>query len=512
LKSSGEEQVLQQSEETADYEVEFEEIDGQWTASLSINGDYLSSLGFNQSEVSELQKLIGELFLKSQVKFCKGQTSPTCFPEMLSFLQVLNINIQNIAKTGSTHPAMWDDDAHQDIDHLVPHNYKWHPIVGGSLDGVVDATTSIPVLIYTAGEVMLDEEKQQAFVGMFSKEGWHQLVEGIFSSIATTLSDEDKIEHAVSKASIELALAYYIALGKAAEGIKEALENALGLAKKIEKSPNLQRYLKKIVKDNPDPVKAKRLEALLEIIQSSDLEKILAKLDNSQIDDFIADISGDATLARKFASEELSVDAWKRAHDLFPSGSKFITDIPTLERISKLSSEGSTFRTKLGSDWSKALDDILKNASDLKCSSCGNAGRVGRSSMDQYLDDVDHFVSNFTVTSGGKGETFFNWMRNSTNPTPGQLDELHQTIRDFAKREIKESQVEGLGKQFPVGTKRYDLRRVGDKYTEYKNKDFVGSPLTAGSDDVDQFLNGYLKNVKSMNDLEWKAGYDKLKS
>jgi len=48
--------------------------------------------------------------------------------------------------------------------------------------------------------------------------------------------------------------------------------------------------------------------------------------------------------------------------------------------------------------------------------------------------------------------------------------------------------------------------------TAGKNKDFVGSPLTAGSDDVDQFINGYLKNVKSMDDLEWKAGFDKLKS
>ncbi|MFA0964006.1 hypothetical protein AB9P05_19520 [Roseivirga sp. BDSF3-8] len=183
-----------------------------------------------------------------------------------------------------------------------------------------------------------------------------------------------------------------------------------------------------------------------------------------------------------------------------------------MERVSKLATEGSAFRTKLGSNWSEALDDILKNAHDLKCSSCGNTGRVGRSSMDQYLDDVDYFISNFTVSTGGKGEVFYKWMRSTSNPTPGQLDELHQTIRDFAKRGIKESEVEGLGKQFPIGTKRYDLRRVGDKYTEYKNKDFVSSPLTAGSDDVDQFINGYLKNIKSLDDLEWKAGLDKLKN
>lgn len=231
-----------------------------------------------------------------------------------------------------------------------------------------------------------------------------------------------------------------------------------------------------------------------------------------KVDALLADVKANPKLSEAINATPNLIDGWERAFDVFPSGSKFITDVPTLQRITKFAAEGSAFRTKLGSNWSQALDDILKTASDLKCSTCGNAGRVGRSSMDRYLDDVEHFVANFTVTPGGKGEVFLNWMRGTTNPTSGQLDELHQTVRDFAKRGIKESDVEGLGKQFPVGTKKYDLRRVGDKYTEYKNKDFVNNPLTPGSDDVDQFINGYLKNVKSMDDLEWKAGFDKLKS
>ena len=204
------------------------------------------------------------------------------------------------------------------------------------------------------------------------------------------------------------------------------------------------------------------------------------------------------------------VNAWKHASDAFTDGSKFITDIPILDKISKLASEGSSFRTKLGNNWQEALDDILKNASDLKCSSCGNSGRIGRSSMDQYLDDVDHFIKNFDVSSGGKGEVFYNWMRNTTNPTSGQLDELHQTIRDFAKRGLKESDVVDIGKQFPIGTKKYDLQQIGGKFTEYKNKDFVTHPLIASSSDVDQFINGYLKNVDNLDKLEWKVGLEKL--
>src|SRR6056297_3002051 len=164
---------------------------------------------------------------------------------------------------------------------------------------------------------------------------------------------------------------------------------------------------------------------------------------------------------------------------------KFATDIPTLESVSKMIADGSSFRNKVGSNWEQVLDDIISKAKDGPCSSCGGTGRVGRTEMGAYLDDVDHFIKNFEITSGSKGETFYNWMRGTTNPNPGQLDELHQTLSDFAKRNIKEADVVGIGKQFPNGTKKYDLRRIGDKYTEYKNKDFVSSPLSANGSDVD---------------------------
>lgn len=173
--------------------------------------------------------------------------------------------------------------------------------------------------------------------------------------------------------------------------------------------------------------------------------------------------------------------------------------------------DGSSFRNKVGSNWEQVLDDIISKAKDSPCSSCGGTGRVGRTEMGAYLDDVDHFIKNFEITSGSKGETFYNWMRGTTNPNPGQLDELHQTLSDFAKRNIKEADVVGIGKQFPNGTKKYDLRRIGDKYTEYKNKDFVSSPLSANGSDVDQLINGYIKNISKIDDLEWKAGLAKLK-
>jgi len=246
------------------------------------------------------------------------------------------------------------------------------------------------------------------------------------------------------------------------------------------------------------------------------IEKVVSRLPKDKLADLIKDLDK-ADLAQLLAQKSELVEIWaltrKSIGNTTNGGfTKFAIDIPTLESIAAMAKEGSSFRNKLGSGWEDVLERIIKTAKQSPCSTCGADGLVGRTQMGQYLDDVNYFVSNFTVGSGSKGEAFFNWMRGVTNPTANQLDELHQTIRDFAKRGIQESEVEGLGRQFPIGSKRYDLRRVGEKYTEYKNKDFVTYPITASSDDVDQFINGYLKNIKSMDDFEWKAGFDKLKS
>ncbi len=485
LKSSDEEQVLPQSEDPADYEVEFEEIDGQWTASLSVSEDYLSSLGFSQSEVSELQQLLGELFLQSQVRFCQGEVSPDCFPEMLTFLQVLNINIQSIVQTGTTHAAMWDDKADQDIDHLVPHDYKWRPIVGGAIDGGVDAAASLPVLIYTAGDIMLDEEKQQGFINMFSREGMQQMIGGIFVGIDKTFSDQDKKEHAISKASVELALAYYVAAGKAAQGIKEALEKAGVLAKKLDKNPNLHYYLKKVVEDSPDPDLVKSLETVLETIESADLEKLLARLDKGQFDDFIKDLSGDASLARKFASEELSVDSWRLLDD---AGYAALKKNPvSLEKLSNLLKNPKLADAGLDENMVSRLIKGNKNA--------GGAAAA----LDDLTKGLDDLVSSGTkfedigklVTDLEKGGNFAEgagWIQRH----------LTSNVDDFAGKTLIFESVEKVGES----VRRVDVKMPDGNITKYFEFKSVGE--IPPSNFATQFVKDMqISDVSDLGQLKW---------
>lgn len=227
--------------------------------------------------------------------------------------------------------------------------------------------------------------------------------------------------------------------------------------------------------------------------------------------------SGEAgqELADALLRDPKLIDSYKLAYQVFPDGSKFLSDVPTLQQISKMSDPASGFRTKLGDNWQSEMKQILEKTTDLKCSSCGSQGRAGRSSIEIYLKDVEYFVSNFNIGEGGKGKNFYNWMKGGG--TDNQLDEVHQTIRDFANRNIKETDVVGLGQAFDVGKpdaakKEYDLLLVNGNYTEYKNVAFDKNPLTSSSQSVDQFIDGYLRNIQSLDKMQWKVSFGKLEA
>ncbi len=96
-------------------------------------------------------------------------------------------------------------------------------------------------------------------------------------------------------------------------------------------------------------------------------------------------------------------------------------------------------------------------------------------------------------------------------PTPGQMDEVHQTLVVLRRDGFTTNNVIDFGKQFPIGNKLYDIRKVGDLYHELKNKSFtLGGALETG--DIDQVINGYIKNINNMSEFKWEAGFSKIKS
>lgn len=113
---------------------------------------------------------------------------------------------QKIAKhvweEGTVNQSVWytEDEEHQ----LWPGYIQVDPFIGGLEDGIVDEIVGIPLAIKGIYEIVTEEEKRAALAGLFSKEGIQQLYQGLISSAEETLNDQEKTEHFVGVASVNV--------------------------------------------------------------------------------------------------------------------------------------------------------------------------------------------------------------------------------------------------------------------------------------------------------------------
>ena len=193
---------------------------------------------------------------------------------------------------------------------------------------------------------------------------------------------------------------------------------------------------------------------------------------------------------------------------------QFAVDPATLNKLADLMTSSSAFRTKLGATWKTSLEEILKTAKMSPCNTCGTAAgiSIGRSPMNEYLENVDYFVNNININT--KGEGMFNWMRGKTytgsEPIANQLDELHQTLEVLKRDGITNSDLVDLGKQFTDGTKKFDIRLSDNYFIELKNKVYTNIGITF--QDFDQVINGYFKNITNIDKFKWELKLSKNKS
>ncbi|MCV6629047.1 MAG: hypothetical protein OIF50_04220, partial [Flavobacteriaceae bacterium] len=116
---------------------------------------------------------------------------------------------------------------------------------------------------------------------------------------------------------------------------------------------------------------------------------------------------------KKALQQKNGIEAWKLIDKAIGNKTitKFAYDAKTLTKVAQMSDAKSNFRKALGVDWEKELQAILKNNSDLKCNACGNKGRSYRSSMDEFLEEIDYFVANFDIRHSNKGKKLFQWAK-----------------------------------------------------------------------------------------------------
>ena len=229
------------------------------------------------------------------------------------------------------------------------------------------------------------------------------------------------------------------------------------------------------------------------------------------------DITNNPDFASLIQEKPQLIPAWKLIRDAIPNiegTTQFALDPKTLEKVTEMLAEGSSFRNTFPETWQIELSTIIGKNNTLPCETCGTPGglTVSRYNMDIFLDQVIFFTGHYDVN--GVAQKFYNWLKrisadgSGTMNAPGNIEELYQTLYHLKSQGI--TNVVDFGSKFPQGPKEYDLFFGGTKYTELKNVDFVNSGISIETQD--QLIYGYFANIDNINDLQWIAHFKKLQA
>lgn len=179
-----------------------QEYEGKWDKEIKARGrDYkikniraevLADFESAETEHSFYQKFI--------------QSSKALFNDKIAGYAEAVLATQKIAKhvwaEGTINQSVWytPNEEHNQW----PNYVQVDPFIGGLEDGIVDEIVGIPLAIKGVYEIVTEEEKRAALAGLFSKEGIKNLYEGLLNSAEETLNDQEKTEHFVGVASVNV--------------------------------------------------------------------------------------------------------------------------------------------------------------------------------------------------------------------------------------------------------------------------------------------------------------------
>jgi len=364
---------------------------------IKISESYLRSLGARvpPSVWDELQRSMEKLLEDAALKLCNRGSGPDCIAKQLNLLQVLNLNLRSLATNNTIDPAMWNDGG---VRENLPTWAQWEAPGGGLVDGLVEESVGIVILVKTVGEIAIDTEKQKQIVKIFTREGITKLGESILEDLFKTLTDPKKRSYAVTKTGVAVVFLFYSLTSEAGKKLDDVLRKAEDLANKIDNAPNLRKQLTKVT-EAKDVSKIDRLSKLIDELGAEDLEKMLAKVDESSIENLLEDIHSTPALKNAFKGTPELVDSWKIVKDA-PEAVRKNTSV--LENISSLSAKTlngnplnvqKLFDNGLSSTLSKVSDadkvKILDRINQWDASKVDDlARRLGKDNYPALADDL----------------------------------------------------------------------------------------------------------------------------
>lgn len=205
---------------------------------------------------------------------------------------------------------------------------------------------------------------------------------------------------------------------------------------------------------------------------------------------------------------------YKNIYNARGANAAFRLDVSLLQKVAVLRKD-ATFMQRIGGEIE--LEKIINANVRARCKSCGNAGASYLKHIDEYLDDVQHFVNNYNDVEG-----FTNVLTDIKRINSSGSPNLNVEGTAFMLRLIKEKQTTFLGKitkfegsidDLENGCK-YDLFFTnGTKATFGEFKSYsstsLGNLLKTDGATYQQFMT-YIGKIKSIDELHYYFDIGKI--
>ncbi|MFD2915233.1 hypothetical protein [Psychroserpens luteus] len=226
--------------------------------------------------------------------------------------------VEGIAATQKIAKNVWDvgiinEDTWHTNGEFAEQHKKWpeycqfHPVIGGIEDGVIDEIVGIPMAIKGVYELVVDEEKQEAFKNIFTKDGLGNLYEGLKQEVKDTYNDSEKREHFGGKTTVSVV----------------SMMSGAGLFSTIKKLDDVVDVTSDLEKVIPDAKTTKFLDDFRKADRHVDTDKALKEITEEVGGENLSDAVDELTDLAENATNKGKKYSWKEVKAFFKRGNDF---------------------------------------------------------------------------------------------------------------------------------------------------------------------------------------------
>jgi len=289
--------------------------------------------------------------------------------ECLRFWQVAQLNVKHIWESGTMHQATWY--SLNENYNKFPHYAHFGSLTAGAFDATIGEVVGIPLLIRTSYQLMSDEEQQQAFAQLFTKDGFNGLKNSLKDEVVESFQHPEKGVYYTTNASVTIAFA--LVLGgsniflKGSKKLFDVFEILETLARKFNNCPNIIKYINKLKQANlqapviqlqelSEKISPEKLEKLMQFVPETEIGEVLEKLHKlKDVTGIEAVVSDMGTYYTKFKGGKFVVDyATEQGDDFIKNITKF-----EAEDVIRIGDEVKVrkYDIKVGEDYKIELKD-----------------------------------------------------------------------------------------------------------------------------------------------------------